>query len=102
MISPEKIQVVGKEIAILWEDGSESYCLMEKLRANSPSAETKGETDLLGRRIGGSDQTDFSGVQVTGWDLVGGYAVQFNFSDGHNTGLFSYELLRELCKGQPN
>ena len=102
MISPEKIQAVGKEIAILWKDGSESYYPMEKLRANSPSAETKGETDLLGRRIGGSDQTDFSGVQVTGWELVGGYAIQFNFSDGHNTGLFSYELLKELCKEESN
>jgi DUF971 family protein len=99
LIAPETIQAIGTEIAIRWKDGTESYHPMELLRANSPSAETKGETDLLGRRIGGSDRTDFTGVSVTGWDIIGGYAIQFTFSDGHNTGLFSFELLRELCPG---
>ena len=94
--APELIQAIGAEIAIRWDDGSESYHPMEFLRANSPSAENQGESDLLGNRIGGSDQTDFTGVRVTGWEIIGGYAVQFTFSDGHNTGLFSYELLKEL------
>jgi len=88
------IQAIGEEIAIRWNDGSESYHPMELLRATSPSAENRGERDLLGNRIGGSDQTDFTGIRVTGWEIVGGYAVQFTFSDGHNTGLFSYELLK--------
>lgn len=70
---------------------------MEDLRAASPSAENKGESDLLGRRIGGTDQTQFPGVRVSGWEVVGGYAVQFRFSDGHNTGLYSFDLLRELA-----
>lgn len=96
MIAPETIQAVGREIAIRWNDGTESYHPMELLRANSPSAENQGETDLLGKRIGGSDRTDFTGVSVTRWDIIGGYAIQFTFSDGHNTGIFSYELLRKL------
>lgn len=96
MIAPETIQAIGKEIAIRWNDGTESYHPMEFLRANSPSAENQGETDLLGNRIGGSNQTDFTGVGVTGWDIIGGYAIQFTFSDGHNTGIFGYQFLREL------
>ncbi len=96
VIAPETIQAIGVEIAIRWNDGHESYHPMEFLRANSPSAETKGETDLLGNRMGGSDQTDFTGIRVTGWEIIGGYAIQFTFSDGHNTGIFSYEFLREL------
>ena len=96
MIAPQIIQAISEEIAIRWNDGSESYYPMELLRANSPSAENRGESDLLGNRIGGSDRTDFTGVRVTGWEIIGGYAVQFSFSDGHNTGLFSYELLKEL------
>jgi DUF971 family protein len=96
VIAPETIQAIGGEIAIRWNDGNESYHPMEFLRANSPSAENQGETDLLGKRIGGSDQTDFTGVRVTGWEIIGGYAIQFTFSDGHNTGLFSYELLKDL------
>lgn len=97
MPSPATIQAIGDEIAIRWDDGSESYYTMETLRAESPSAENKGESDLLGNRIGGSDQTRFPGVRVDGWEIVGGYAVQFRFSDGHNTGLYSFDLLRQLA-----
>ena len=96
MISPERIQAIGEEIAIRWNDGTETYCSMEKLRKESPRAENKGETDLTGNRIGGSDQKEFPGVKVTGWEIIGGYAIQFIFSDGHNTGIFSYDLLQEL------
>ena len=96
MIIPERIQAIGEEIAIRWNDGTETYCLMEKLRKESPSAENKGETDLTGNRIGGSDQKEFPGVKVIGWEIIGGYAIQFVFSDGHNTGIFSYDLLQEL------
>ncbi len=95
--APESIQLIGDEVALRWPDGSESYIAAEKLRAASPSAENKGETDLLGRHIGGGDGTgDFAGVRVSGWEMVGGYAVQFRFSDGHNTGLYPFALLREL------
>ena len=96
MASPEHIQAIGEDIAIRWDDGAESYIGMEKLRAASPSAENKGESDLLGNTIGGTDQTSFPGVRVTGWDIVGGYAVQFRFSDGHNTGLYAFDMLHEL------
>ena len=96
MISQERIQAIGEEIAIRWNDGTETYCSMEKLRKESPSAENKGETDLTGNRIGGSDQKEFPGVKVTSWEIIGGYAIQFVFSDGHNTGIFSYDLLQEL------
>lgn len=97
MAAPENIQSIGDEIAIRWDDDSETYYKMERLRAASPSAANQGESDLLGKRIGGTDQTEFPGITVTGWEVVGGYAIQFNFSDGHNTGLFSYDLLRDLA-----
>ena len=47
MISPKNIQAIGDEIAILWDDGEESFYKMENLRAESPSAENKGESDLM-------------------------------------------------------
>ena len=37
-------------------------------------------------------------VAVTGMHLVGNYAVQFVFSDGHDTGIFSWDLLTELAE----
>jgi len=96
MLKPRDIQLIGHEVAILWEDGSESYFPMEFLRERSPSAENQGETDVLGNRYGGDGPKKFPGVTVTGWHLVGGYAIRFQFSDGHQTGLYSFQYLREL------
>ncbi len=98
MIAPPKdIQAIGKEIAILWQDGREDYFSMEKLRAHSPSAENTGEMDILGRLHGGGGLREFPGVEVTGWRQVGNYALRFNFSDGHNTGLYSFHYLQDLA-----
>lgn len=98
-MKPERIEVIGSEVAIAWSDGSETYLSVEKLRAYSPSAENTGERDLLGRQIGGHQGTrEFPGVTLTGWRLIGGYAIQFDFSDGHNTGLYGFEYLRKLAE----
>ena len=47
MIRPETIQAIGDEIVILWEGGKETFYKMDVLRAESPSAENKGESDLM-------------------------------------------------------
>ena len=99
MKPPETIQLIGNEVAIRWDDGEEDFLPMDRLRALSPSAETQGERDLLGNLIGGGEPgRDFTGVTVTGWAPVGGYAIQFTFSDGHQTGLYSFDYLREVGK----
>ncbi|MDF1755987.1 MAG: DUF971 domain-containing protein [Verrucomicrobiales bacterium] len=97
MLKIKDIQFIGPEVAIKWEDDSEGYIAMDRLRALSPSAETQGERDLLGNPISGDQKgKDFSGVTVTGWAPVGGYAIQFSFSDGHKTGLYTFEYLKEI------
>jgi DUF971 family protein len=50
---------------------------------------------------GGEGRRDFSQVTVTGWAVVGNYAIRFEFSDGHKTGLYTYEFLRQLGTGSP-
>lgn len=99
MLTPSDIQLIGAEIAIRWSDGEESYVTFAKLRANSPSAEVKGEHDIFGQKYGGESAKSHAGVTVLGWEKIGNYAVRFDFSDGHRTGLYTYELLRELGKG---
>ncbi|MDD3180153.1 MAG: DUF971 domain-containing protein [Opitutaceae bacterium] len=97
MQTPTNVQLIGREVAILWDDGRESYLPFEYLRASSPSAETRGEQDIFGNRYGGSDKPkDYDGVEVLGWELVGNYALRFDFSDGHRTGLYSFEYLRQI------
>ena len=97
MYAPSNIQLIGTEVAIVWSDGAESYFDPEKLRAASPSAETQGERDVLGNQYGGGGSRKFPGVRVLGWEQIGNYALRFEFSDGHRTGLYSYEYLRTLA-----
>jgi len=96
MHAPANIQLIGQELAIVWADGVETYLSFERLRAASPSAETQGERDILGQQHGGHPPRAFPGVQVLGWEQVGNYALRFEFSDGHRTGLYSYDYLRRL------
>jgi len=96
MIAPASIQLIGPEVAIVWSDGLETYFTGERLRAASPSAETQGERDVFGQQYGGAGPRAFPGVTVLGWEKVGNYAYRFEFSDGHRTGLYTYDYLRKL------
>lgn len=96
MHAPVNIQIIGREVAIAWDDGVETYHPFENLRAASPSAANQGERDILGNQYGGDGAKNFPGVEVVSWERVGNYAVRFDFSDGHRTGLYSFDYLRKL------
>ena len=96
MLAPTDVQIIGDLLAIKWSDGTEDYFPMDRLRAASPSAENMGERDLTGTVHGGTAQTEFPGVTVTGWQVVGGYGLLFTFSDGHRTGIYPYAYLKSL------
>ncbi len=97
MQAPQDLQVIGKELAIRWADGSEDFLPTELLRAASPSASNIGEPDILGRWHGGDSRKQFPGVTIIDWAFVGNYAVRFTFSDGHSTGIFSYKYLKQIA-----
>ena len=101
MIAPALVQIIGSEVAIAWSDGRETYFTGEELRAASPSAANLGERDIMGNQYGGDGPKKFPGVTVLSWTQVGNYALRFEFSDGHNTGLFSYDYLRRLGERHP-
>jgi len=94
---PRDIQSIGNELAIKWDDGSESYIPLEKLRRACPCAGCKGEMDILGNLYKQPDQTltakAFELVKIAS---VGGYAVQPLWSDGHNTGIYSFDYLARM------
>jgi DUF971 family protein len=98
MPTPTNIQLIGREIAIAWSDGAETFFPMELLRAASPSAENIGERDIFGQLHGGGGPRHFPGVTVLGWEPVGNYALRFAFSDGHGSGLYTHDLLRRLAE----
>lgn len=96
MIAPSDVQLIGSELAIRWSDGNESYIPFSVLRAASPSAAVRGEQDIFGNQYGGEAARTHEGVAVLGWERVGNYALRFDFSDGHRTGLYSYDYLKKL------
>ena len=63
----------------------------ELLRVWSPSAEVRGHGAGPGTL-----QTGKKDVLVTGAEMVGNYALKLSFSDGHDSGLFTWEYLWEL------
>ena len=98
MPKPTNIQLIGTELCICWDDETESYFPAEFLRRHSPSAQNIGERDILGNQYGGDGPKRFPGVTITSWDFQGNYAMRPTFSDGHSSGLFSWEFLKELEK----
>lgn len=94
---PKDIQQIGGELAISWDDGTESFIPMEKLRRCCPCAGCKGEVDIMGNLYRNPDQPltpqAFQLVRIA-W--VGGYAVQPVWADGHATGLYSFEYLKRV------
>src|SRR5262245_15066532 len=96
---PAEIQHIGAELAIRWDDGTESYFPLETLRRACPCAGCQGERDVLGQLHKGPERTLTSAsFRLKHLAPVGGYALQPLWADGHNTGLFTFEYLRQLAR----
>jgi len=95
---PTDLQHIGAELAIKWDDGSESFISLEKLRRHCPCAGCKGEMDILGNLYKNPEQKlTAAAFQLVRIGSVGGYAVQPVWADGHATGIFSFEYLKQLA-----
>jgi DUF971 family protein len=93
--TPTKVKKINPgELMILWADGHESHFPAPVLRRECPCASCRDE--MTGARlilpIHVPDELEFRRIE-----LVGQYALQFEWTDGHRTGIFSFEYLRELC-----
>jgi len=92
-------QMIGSELAILWNDGVESYLPLERFRRACPCAMCGGEPDVLGNLVRPDVSYTASSFELVGWQIVGGYAIQPRWGDGHNTGLYSFQYLRRITGG---
>ncbi len=86
-----KLRTASRLLEVRFDDGSRYELPFEYLRVFSPSAEVKGHGGGEGILQLGKDQ-----VRITAVEPVGNYALQLSFDDGHNTGLYSWNLLHEL------
>jgi DUF971 family protein len=80
-----------KTLTVRFDDGADFALAAEYLRVLSPSAEVQGHSREQRVTVGGKID-----VAITAVDPVGNYAVRLTFSDGHNTGIFSWPYLRRL------
>ena len=96
-IEPKTLQLIGRELAIQWSDGTESFLALEFLRRACPCAACGGEPDVLGNIERPHVTYTPASFELLGWDLVGGYAVLPHWGDGHRTGIYSYQYLRRLA-----
>ena len=95
---PLDIQQIGEELAIKWDDGSESFVGLEKLRRHCPCAGCRGEVDVMGNLYKNPARPlsplAFKLARITS---VGGYGIQPAWADGHATGIYSFDYLKRLA-----
>ncbi len=96
-LAPTDVQQIGSELAISWNDGEESFLPLELLRRACPCAGCGGEPDVLGRIERPSVTYVPSSFALAGFQVIGGYALQLRWADGHDTGIFSFQYLKRLA-----
>ncbi|MBA3543794.1 MAG: DUF971 domain-containing protein [Chthoniobacterales bacterium] len=95
-LEPKAIEQIGSELAIQWNDESESFLPLHFLRTACPCAACGGEPDVMGEVVRPNVSYTPQSFELRGWHLVGGYALQPEWADGHNTGLYTYHYLRRI------
>ena len=82
------------DVRVVWNDGHESVYPARDLRLKCPCAlcveETTGARTLRAESVP-------EGVHPLGIRLVGRYAITIEWSDGHSTGIYTFDTLRRLC-----
>jgi DUF971 family protein len=88
-----RLHQASKLLEISFDNGKTAKLSCEFLRVYSPSAEVRGHG--IGQEV---LQTGKEDVNIVGIEPVGNYAVKLSFSDGHNTGLYSWDYLYEIAE----
>jgi len=87
-------------LTVTWSDGSVSFYTIAYLRKHSPSAEMRVLRDEQSRNpltvLPDKIARHEGPLTATDAELVGQYAIRIRFSDGHDTGLYSWEYLRQI------
>ena len=97
--TPVEIELdrAGRALRFAWADGQRSAFDWEYLRWRCPCAWCSGEGDRPGAL---QDRTELRAdeTEMTDVELVGRYAVQPTWRDGHDTGIYTFRVLRRLAE----
>ncbi len=107
-VTPEKVRVLlseGKGLEIDWADGHKSAWSFAWLRNACPCATCVEERNAEGRKPGQPKSKSAELLPLyapppkpASVHPVGRYALQFNWLDGHTSGIYSWEYLRRMCQ----
>jgi DUF971 family protein len=105
---PKSVKVsitTGTGVNIDWNDGHSSHYSFQFLRDACPCAMCNDEREKSGRRLGESPKLPPGALPMfkatarpVSAEGVGKYAIKFSWNDGHDLGIYSWKLLRELCQ----
>lgn len=99
MTTPKPLDIIlhraSRVLEVAFDDGQRFRLPAEYLRVHSPSAEVQGHGPGQKVLLGGK-----SGVGIEAVEPVGHYAVRLRFSDGHDSGLFTWQNLYQLGRDQ--
>ena len=101
---PKQIKIIDKDkLSLSWNDATTTVFSLKYLRDQCPCAGCKGET-ILFKTFRPPKPTVLSPemYKVKSIDVVGEYAIQIGWKDGHNTGIYSWQYLKTLEAGESN
>jgi len=95
-----------KGLSVEWSDGSTSFYPVAHLRRLSPSAEARElreqmKANPLTVLPASASEGSSAPLRAEHAELVGNYALRIHFSDGHKTGIYSWEYLRSIDPDRP-
>jgi len=92
--APTEVELISAEaiLKVGWDDGHQSVFALTYIRGFCPCAECQGHSAGDWTYI-----TTESAPVLVGIEEVGNYAISLRWQDGHETGIYSWEVLRELC-----
>lgn len=94
-----EVHIPDRAMTIQWGDGHRSVYPFDLLRRECPCAVCReaGHVDTNDPFKVVTSTVRPGEVTITGAEQVGRYAVRFEWSDAHNTGIYSYDYLRAIC-----
>lgn len=93
-MTPTKLEIKDKKLQIVWDDNSTSEISLKRLRINCPCAYCSKEREEQSKSyipLFSEEQ-----LKITEIKPVGSYALGIKWEDGHNTGIFEFNQLKQL------
>lgn len=101
---PSSVRILlttGEGVRIEWRDGHRSHYAFPYLRQRCPCATCRERRAQGASPVQSKVKSDLpmfeEPARAVQAEPVGNYAVRFSFSDGHATGIYSFEYLRDIC-----